>query len=115
MLKSRFLAGIAAAAMLVAWPVGLPGGLGDLAGPSAAQAQGANINISFFFGELAPHGTWVRHQRHRYVWVPDAVDADWAPYTNGRWAYTDRHGWLFVSDDPYGWATYHYGRWAREP
>ena len=37
---------------------------------------------------------------------------DWRPYTNGRWAYTDA-GWTWVSEEPFGWATYHYGRWTR--
>jgi hypothetical protein len=26
--------------------------------------------------------------------------------------YTNRHGWLWVSDEPFGWAVYHYGRWG---
>ena len=114
MYRSRLLASIAAAALLVTSPVGLTGAL-DIAGPSAAQAQRASIDISFFFDELAPHGSWVRHERYRYVWVPDIVEADWAPYTNGHWVYTDRYGWMFVSDEPFAWAAYHYGRWVREP
>jgi hypothetical protein len=36
----------------------------------------------------------------------------WRPYTNGRWVYTDA-GWTWISEEPFGWATYHYGRWAR--
>src|SRR5690606_10174674 len=34
-------------------------------------------------------------------------------YTHGHWAYTDRYGWYFVSDEPFAWAVYHYGRWAQ--
>jgi hypothetical protein len=30
----------------------------------------------------------------------------------GRWVYTDEHGWLWASDEPWGWAVYHYGRWT---
>ena len=26
--------------------------------------------------------------------------------------WTDENGWYWVSDEPFGWATYHYGRWA---
>ena len=29
----------------------------------------------------------------------------------GRWAWTDDYGWYWVSDEPFGWVTYHYGRW----
>jgi hypothetical protein len=25
------------------------------------------------------------------------------------------YGWTWVSNEPYGWATYHYGRWDRDP
>jgi hypothetical protein len=39
------------------------------------------------------------------------IDADWAPYTDGHWVYTD-DGWTWVSDESFGWATYHYGRWV---
>src|SRR5437773_2233500 len=37
---------------------------------------------------------------------------DWRPYTDGHWVYTDV-GWTWVSEEPFGWATYHYGRWTR--
>jgi hypothetical protein len=40
------------------------------------------------------------------------VDLDWRPYSDGRWLYTDA-GWTWDSDEPYSWAVYHYGRWAR--
>ncbi|MGH6865526.1 MAG: DUF6600 domain-containing protein [Methyloceanibacter sp.] len=63
-----------------------------------------------FYDRLAPHGEWAWMQG-RYVWVPSRVNRDWRPYTDGRWAYTDR-GWTWVSNEPHGWATYHYGRWG---
>jgi uncharacterized protein YraI len=34
------------------------------------------------------------------------------PYTVGRWVFTDRYGWMWASSEPFGWATYHYGRWG---
>ena len=37
---------------------------------------------------------------------------DFAPYwTNGRWVFTD-YGWTWESDWNWGWAPFHYGRWA---
>ena len=39
-------------------------------------------------------------------------DSNWRPYSDGYWAYTDV-GWTWVSYEDFGWATYHYGRWAR--
>jgi len=41
------------------------------------------------------------------VWAPRAVAVTWRPYQVGHWVWTD-DGWLWVSDEPYGWATYHY-------
>jgi uncharacterized protein YraI len=69
-----------------------------------------NVSIGSFYRPLAQHGRWVE-LRGRYVFVP-RVGSNWRPYTEGRWVYTNRYGWMWVSDEPFGWATYHYGRWA---
>ncbi len=46
-----------------------------------------------------------------YVWSP-RVDAGWMPYQSGYW-YTDYpYGPTWVSSEPWGYAPYHYGRWA---
>ena len=49
-----------------------------------------------------------------YVFQPRQAtqSRDWRPYINGHWVYTDA-GWTWISDEPFGWATYHYGRWTR--
>ena len=82
---------------------------------ATAQAQSAAVSVSVFYDELASEGSWVKHSKHRYVWIPTKVAADWTPYTHGRWVYTERYGWYFASDEPFAWAVYHYGRWAFEP
>jgi uncharacterized protein YraI len=69
------------------------------------------IDRAAFYDRLEPYGEWVWMQG-QYVWVPVNVDRQWRPYTDGRWVYTDRHGWMWVSNEPFGWATYHYGRWG---
>jgi hypothetical protein len=80
--------------------------------PAAAQAA---VSVSFFYGALAPHGRWFRHPHWGWAWFPLAVEADWRPYSRGRWAWTEEHGWYWISDEPFGWAVYHYGRWAYDP
>ncbi len=45
-----------------------------------------------------------------YAWQPAEVGQGWRPYNNGRWVWTD-DGWYWDSDEPWAWATYHYGRW----
>lgn len=65
-----------------------------------------------FYDALSPYGNWFETDEYGYVWQPLIVsDPTWRPYTRGRWACTDR-GWFWISDEPFGWACYHYGRWA---
>ncbi len=71
----------------------------------------APIDVGFFYNELSPYGEWVRHPRYGWAWFPRHVQAGWRPYSLGRWVESD-YGWTWVSDEPFGWATYHYGRWA---
>src|SRR5262245_41298322 len=68
-------------------------------------------NRASFYGRLTSYGNWIWLQG-QYVWVPGNVGPRWRPYTVGRWAFTDRYGWMWVSNEPFGWATYHYGRWG---
>ncbi|GGH16916.1 DUF6600 domain-containing protein [Mucilaginibacter phyllosphaerae] len=75
-----------------------------------AQQEGGYISDQEFYDELQPYGTWVYDPQYGNVWVPD-VEEDFRPYaTRGYWAMTD-YGNTWVSDYPWGWATFHYGRW----
>jgi len=65
---------------------------------------------SDFYEPLAPEGEWVVVGSYGKCWRPGHVDRDWRPYCNGSWERTDA-GWYWVSDEPWAWATYHYGRW----
>jgi len=84
---------------------------------SSALAQPApefEVSVGYFHESLAPYGRWVFVEPYGSVWVPADVAPEWRPYTQGSWVYTDV-GWTWVSDEPWGWAPYHYGRWAFEP
>ena len=72
----------------------------------------ADVEISFdyFYDQLEPMGEWVEVDGYGYVWHPNGVDAEWAPYTDGYWSYTDA-GWTWVSYEDWGAICYHYGRW----
>jgi hypothetical protein len=107
MKKSQLLGGLAAIAILAAAPM-VPAATPF--GVTVAQAQDVQVSVNIFFDQLRPHGVWVRHAKYRYVFCP-RVDADWRPYTHGRWIYLRDRGWYFKSDEPFGWAVYHYGRW----
>ncbi|RYD19655.1 MAG: hypothetical protein EOP88_18155, partial [Verrucomicrobiaceae bacterium] len=65
-----------------------------------------------FYDSLSDYGSWFETSDYGYVWQPVVVrDSGWRPYARGRWVCSDR-GWTWVSDEPFGWATYHYGRWT---
>ena len=81
--------------------------------PANADVR-TSVSVSFFYDSLAPHGQWISSAQFGYVWRPVHVYAGWRPYYDGEWIYTD-YGWTFASDDPWGWATYHYGRWYLDP
>jgi hypothetical protein len=69
--------------------------------------------LSDFHAPLDPYGAWVDDATYGTVWVPSSsvVGADFQPYvTAGHWAYDDDYVW--VSDYPWGWAPFHYGRWV---
>jgi hypothetical protein len=65
--------------------------------------------------DLDSYGRWVNVPPYGWVWSPNGVDADWAPYRDGRWSWLDWYGWTWVGYEPWGWAPYHYGRWFNRP
>jgi hypothetical protein len=101
-LLSGVLAGVGAAATSVS--------VGVQVGPSGRST----VDIGFFYDDLAPYGNWVERPQYGWVWTPRAVASTWSPYQDGHWVWTDE-GWTWISDEPFGWATYHYGRWYDDP
>src|SRR5262245_42066478 len=85
-------------------------GVGLQIGPSG----GATVNLGFFYDDLAPYGYWVDRPAYGWAWAPRNVAPTWRPYMDGSWALTDQ-GWTWISDEPFGWATYHYGSWVPDP
>ncbi|MEY4875004.1 MAG: hypothetical protein RL708_153 [Bacteroidota bacterium] len=78
-----------------------------------SRAQEVAVNFQVFYNELAPYGTWVNSPVYGYVWLP-TVDEGFQPYaTNGYWLLT-QEGWTWVSNYPWGWAPFHYGRWYND-
>lgn len=86
--------------------------------------------FALFAAPLAEHGTWTEDPVLGIVWRPaqEEVGDGFIPYaTHGRWAHrrvsardpeegarvVDELVW--VSDLPWGWITFHYGRWSLSP
>jgi hypothetical protein len=76
---------------------------------ASSPGQGM-ISFGVFYSSLDPYGEWIPLDAGVYGWRPVHTAGDWRPYMMGRWAWT-YDGWYWVSDEPWGWATYHYGRW----
>lgn len=77
---------------------------------SRSVARPVVLDIHDFESDLAPYGDWIPTVDQGRVWAPHGVPATWRPYSRGRWVSTS-FGWTWVSDWPWGWATFHYGRW----
>src|SRR5450432_3303670 len=79
---------------------------------AAPVARGATNEVSydFFFNSMPESGSWRESADLGFVWQPRiaATKPDWRPYTDGYWSQTDQ-GWTWVSNEDFGWATYHYG------
>jgi hypothetical protein len=63
------------------------------------------------YEDLDDNGDWRDDPNYGHVWFPNRVDAGWAPYHDGHWAWVSPWGWTWVDDAPWGYAPFHYGRW----
>jgi hypothetical protein len=63
------------------------------------------------YEDLDHYGRWQSDASYGQVWYPAHVASDWAPYSDGHWAYVAPWGWTWIDDAPWGFAPYHYGRW----
>jgi len=64
------------------------------------------------YQQLDAHGQWTQDATYGAVWFPQGTPANWAPYRNGHWEWMSPWGWTWIDDAPWGFAPFHYGRWA---
>lgn len=64
------------------------------------------------YDDLDGYGEWRSVPDYGYVWFPASVATGWAPYRFGHWVFIAPWGWTWVEDEPWGFAPFHYGRWA---
>jgi hypothetical protein len=82
--------------------------LGEDNSPSAKYVNRDTVGYS----DLDDYGTWKQDPTYGNVWTPNNTGPDWAPYSDGNWAYVAPWGWSWVGYEPWGFAPYHYGRWV---
>ena len=87
---------------------------GDWLSAEAVRADVPYVDESIRYAArpLAEHGVWVE-VGHRRAWRPKVV-VDWRPYVRGYWRHTPI-GLTWVSNDPWGYVTHHYGSWDLVP
>jgi hypothetical protein len=91
--------------LLAASIVFLAAGCGEINRTTVSYDEPGNS-----FQELDNYGYWTNNPTLGSVWHPQ-VSPDWQPYSAGEWEWTDQ-GWIWNSDEPFGWIVYHYGYWA---
>jgi hypothetical protein len=65
------------------------------------------------YQDLDTYGQWQPMPDYGPVWFPTQVEIGWAPYRRGHWDYVQPWGWTWIDDAPWGFAPFHYGRWAQ--
>lgn len=63
------------------------------------------------YAELDQHGEWYDEPRYGRVWMPSHRYAGWSPYRYGAWQRSG-FGWSWIDPAPWGYSTFHSGRWA---
>jgi hypothetical protein len=64
------------------------------------------------YEDMQAYGAWSNDPDYGQVWSPNSAPDGWQPYSTGSWAYSQPYGWTWVDEQPWGFAPYHYGRWA---
>lgn len=76
----------------------------------AARTWSDDPRLSYAAASLEGRGEWVEVGGRR-AWRP-WVEVGWRPYVTGDWAWTPG-GMAWVSYEPWGWLTHHYGLWEQ--
>jgi uncharacterized protein DUF6600 len=85
--------------------------------PAPVYVSSPPPDVTYFYNDLSPYGTWVQLEGVGWCWQPRVVVINhaWSPYCDGGyWVYSDA-GWYWQSTYSWGWAPFHYGRWQLHP
>lgn len=107
----RLFLRIATACALVALPGCATTGLTPVDSNQPVARQTLLPEYRVFYDALIDYGDWVLIEPYGFVFRPRVAWNQWQPFQDGFWAPTDAYGWVWISGEPFGWATYHYGQW----
>jgi hypothetical protein len=77
----------------------------------AVAAQYVSRDIDGYY-DMDDYGDWQTDPDYGAIWIPRNVYGGWAPYQDGHWVWINPWGWTWVDAQPWGFAPFHYGRWA---
>ncbi len=83
----------------------------DQAENNAVSAQYVSRDVDGYY-DLDANGDWEADADYGEMWFPTGVAVGWAPYCVGHWVWIAPWGWTWVDAEPWGFAPFHYGRWA---
>ena len=91
--------------------------IAPLCAARSVHAQGSigiatSTTVQQMMTDLNNYGTWIPDRQWGWVWQPRGVLPGWRPYSHGQWLVAEGFGMYWQSYEPFGWAVYHYGRWA---
>ena len=95
----------------------VPEAAAPAAAPAPAYVTSPPPDVTCFYNNLSPYGSWVNLEGYGWCWQPRVVviSPGWRPYCDGGyWVYSDV-GWYWQSAYSWGWAPFHYGRWYAHP
>jgi len=53
---------------------------------------------------------------YKEIWVPETnKDPEWKPYQDGKWQDYENNTYIWISNEPFGYIAYHFGRWQWHP
>jgi hypothetical protein len=82
------------------------------AAPSMPAAKlGLAPQLRPFHDELLEYGDWVLVEPLGWVFRPRVNTVAWRPYQDGHWIASFSYGWVWESNEDFGWITDHYGFW----
>jgi hypothetical protein len=64
------------------------------------------------YDDLDDAGRWEVDAGYGPVWYPTVIPVGWVPYRYGHWVWVEPWGWTWVEHARWGYAPFHYGRWA---
>jgi len=62
--------------------------------------------------ELDTYGVWDEQTPLGPMWYPANLPVGWVPYRLGRWIWVLPWGWTWLDGSSWGFAPFHFGRWA---